>query len=325
MSSPITPNIFTSPSGYGLIDARMLNNALAFPQLSSQDAITAHAGGGQTNAYQLTCYVNRVSTVATAADSVKLLSSNACRFVTIINDTATAMQVYGKTTATINNVATGTGISQPGNSVVTYYSVTPGKWFSEGGLESVGNFTTVNATTVNSTTFNAGADASAGTVALFPSTTASGKLILAAVNSAGAFNTTISNASMGQSTVVSIPDPGNATANFLLSKGTQSASGALTFTGGLTLSTAGLTITDVNVVLSATTGTKIGTATSQKLGFYNATPVIQQATAGTTTGFTAATGTAVLAGSTFTGNSGSTAYTIGDIVLALKTLGLMAA
>jgi hypothetical protein len=30
-----------------------------------------------------------------------------------------------------------------------------------------------------------------------------------------------------------------------------------------------------NVVLGTTTGTKIGTATTQKLGFYNATPVVQ--------------------------------------------------
>lgn len=32
-----------------------------------------------------------------------------------------------------------------------------------------------------------------------------------------------------------------------------------------------------NVILGTTTGTKIGTSTSQKLGFYNATPVVQQA------------------------------------------------
>jgi hypothetical protein len=31
-----------------------------------------------------------------------------------------------------------------------------------------------------------------------------------------------------------------------------------------------------NIILDTTTGTKIGTATSQKLGFYNATPVVQQ-------------------------------------------------
>jgi hypothetical protein len=30
-----------------------------------------------------------------------------------------------------------------------------------------------------------------------------------------------------------------------------------------------------NVVLGTTTGTKIGTATTQKIGFYNATPVVQ--------------------------------------------------
>jgi hypothetical protein len=39
----------------------------------------------------------------------------------------------------------------------------------------------------------------------------------------------------------------------------------------------GLTIADnTNIVLNTTTGTKIGTSTSQKLGFFNATPVVQQ-------------------------------------------------
>ena len=31
-----------------------------------------------------------------------------------------------------------------------------------------------------------------------------------------------------------------------------------------------------NIILNTTTGTKIGTATTQKLGFYNATPVTQR-------------------------------------------------
>lgn len=61
------------------------------------------------------------------------------------------------------------------------------------------------------------------------------------------------------------------------------------------------------------------------IGFFGANAVVQPATTGTSTGFTAGAGTNVTHLSTFTGNSGSAAYTIGDIVLALKQLGLMTA
>jgi len=65
--------------------------------------------------------------------------------------------------------------------------------------------------------------------------------------------------------------------------------------------------------------------TDSTLGFFGSTPVAQPDTTGTTTGFTAGSGTAVLDDSTFTGDTGSTAYTIGDVVKALKDLGLLAA
>lgn len=48
--------------------------------------------------------------------------------------------------------------------------------------------------------------------------------------------------------------------------------------GAVTLADAG------NIVVGSSTGTKIGTATSQKLGFYNATPVVQGASVADATG-----------------------------------------
>lgn len=81
---------------------------------------------------------------------------------------------------------------------------------------------------------------------------------------------------------------------------------------------------DHDFIIGTSTGTKIGTATSQKIGFFNATPVVQQSGAGETTGFTGGSGTTARDDSTFTGNVGSTAYTISDIVKALKNLGLLA-
>ncbi len=86
-----------------------------------------------------------------------------------------------------------------------------------------------------------------------------------------------------------------------------------------------VTISDaVNVTLGTTNGTKFGLAANQRIGFHNATPVVQHATTGETVGFTAGGGTTVTDASTFTGNTGSTAYRISDIVKCLKAKGLMA-
>lgn len=79
-----------------------------------------------------------------------------------------------------------------------------------------------------------------------------------------------------------------------------------------------------NIQLATGTGTKIATGSTQKLGFFNATPIVQPSSTGETTGFTAGSGTAVRDDSIFTGNTGSTAYRISDIIRHLKLLGLLA-
>lgn len=71
-------------------------------------------------------------------------------------------------------------------------------------------------------------------------------------------------------------------------------------------------------------GALVGNSTSEPVGFYGTAGVNQYATTGTTTGFTAGSGTTAKSDSTFTGNTGSTAYTVGDLVKALKLLGLIA-
>jgi hypothetical protein len=73
----------------------------------------------------------------------------------------------------------------------------------------------------------------------------------------------------------------------------------------------------------ADVGTNGFAVTTNGTIIFNESRIVQQSTTGTTTGFTAGSGTTAKDDSTFTGGSG-TAYTIGDIVKALKAQGLLA-
>lgn len=81
---------------------------------------------------------------------------------------------------------------------------------------------------------------------------------------------------------------------------------------------AGDTLDDgANIALGTTTGTKIGTATSQKLGLWNVTPIVQPTTAVTEATFLQNSGDAVNDNTTFDG------YTIAQIVKALRNIGAL--
>lgn len=103
---------------------------------------------------------------------------------------------------------------------------------------------------------------------------------------------------------------------------TVSSAGAVTFdavgaSAGFAFSDA-VTLSDVNLVLGTTTGTKIGTATTQKIGLWNATPIVQPTTAGASATRVGGGGAALTDTDTFDG------YTLAQVVKALRNVGLLA-
>jgi len=102
-----------------------------------------------------------------------------------------------------------------------------------------------SAMAINGGNFQAGLSGTAGYLASFPATAAKGSLRLTAVANSGDTVTTISNAAMGQASVVSIPDPAAATANFLVAPAALVNNNLLKASG-----TAGLSI-DSGIAASA--------------------------------------------------------------------------
>jgi hypothetical protein len=95
---------------------------------SSDAALTAHAGGGQASALALTSMLNRVTTVATAADSVVLPVATAGLRIDVENAGANAMQVFANGSDTINGTAGATGLSQAIATVAIYRCYVAGAW-----------------------------------------------------------------------------------------------------------------------------------------------------------------------------------------------------
>jgi hypothetical protein len=126
---------------------------------------------------------------------------------------------------------------------------------------------TAHSLTVAQGDLTAGSSGHQGTVAAFPAGALAGKLVLSAIGNTGNTDVTISNAIMGQASVISIPDPGAGTADFLLSAsslGTQSVTGRILQTGNPIVAT--------NVV----TATAAALATAGKVNVWVAPTVTAQ-------------------------------------------------
>jgi len=116
MPTPLSPpkiGAFVFPPAFGNYDS----------------ALTATAGGGQTNALLMVSQFNRYSVVASGNDSAKLppqsptIDTLGYVGIPIIvrNDGANSMQVYGSGTDTINGVATATGVAVPAGKTAMFF------------------------------------------------------------------------------------------------------------------------------------------------------------------------------------------------------------
>jgi hypothetical protein len=101
---------------------------LDFP-VSAVSGLTAFATGGQTNATPLTAAINRVTTVGTAADSVKLPVATPGLAIVVINAAAAnAMNLYPALGDSINALAANAAFSVVANKTVHAYCAVAGTW-----------------------------------------------------------------------------------------------------------------------------------------------------------------------------------------------------
>jgi len=87
-------------------------------------------------------------------------------------------------------------------------------WYAES--VDIASVTTITGTTATFTSINAGSSGTAGDIDVFPGTASKGKLRIDITDQDADTTVTLRAAAMAQASVVSIPDPGAATANFLL-------------------------------------------------------------------------------------------------------------
>lgn len=161
--------------------------------------ITAFATGGQGSATALTGQYNNVTTVATAGDSVKLLTSVQGTVQEVKNSGATTLAVFPNTSDSINALAVNLSVDILPGATKRFIAISDTVWETQEVL-------TLNAPT-----------------------TQTGSISLKATDNAANHDITLTNASHGQDTVISIPDGGGATSTVMLLEGAQTIAGVQTF------------------------------------------------------------------------------------------------
>jgi hypothetical protein len=185
-------------------------------KLYRSSATPAAAGSTITDAQALTAEFN-VVTGATGATGVKLPVAAADEEVVIINSNETyALLVYPVASSQINALGASNPFTIPAGASATFVGRSATLWWAA----STMGVTAVAQTIVGAKSFTsaigAGKDAVAGSVEIFPGTTARGKTTITASDNSGATTTNINTAAQTGARTYTIPDAG-ASAYFMQS------------------------------------------------------------------------------------------------------------
>ena len=147
--------------------------------------ITAFATGGQASATALTGEFNNVTTCATAGDSVKLPTAVLGNKITVKNSGAASLAVFPFSGDSINALAVNLSVNIPVGGELTFRAISATVWETNEAL------------------------------VLSAPTTQRGELVVKAADNAADHEVIITNASFGQASTLTIPDPG-ATGTFMV-------------------------------------------------------------------------------------------------------------
>ena len=140
---PASTDLFASPQEAGvtsvtedstltLADLTVSGNPTfaSFTLGSVTNDIVAKASGTQATGTKLTTAINRIVTCLTDGDSVVLPVAVQGMEVFVRNSGTKSAQVYGTSPATINGVATATGVALASGASARYYAITSAVWVS---------------------------------------------------------------------------------------------------------------------------------------------------------------------------------------------------
>lgn len=100
----------------------------AYPTISYTNGVTALAGGGQAGAVLLTTALTRVTTVATAGDSVKLPLAVGGMQITALNAGANALNVFPAVGDAVNALGANAAYGLAAGKTASFFSTVAGFW-----------------------------------------------------------------------------------------------------------------------------------------------------------------------------------------------------